>query len=96
MWPKYLPLATFAYKMFNTLNLRNYSPYELVFERKPKLLLNLETVPDIKVSGIFKDYCYTVGKGSTAPQYTGVIPATCTGPGELDSDLNKLGYHEQG
>ena len=29
MWPKYLPLATFAYNMFNTPNLRNFSPYEL-------------------------------------------------------------------
>ena len=38
------------------LNLANYSPYELVFGRKPKLLLNLDTLPDIKVSGTFKDY----------------------------------------
>ena len=29
MWPKYLPLATFAYNTFNTPNLGNYSPYEL-------------------------------------------------------------------
>ena len=40
MWPKYLPLATFVYNTFNTPNLANYSPYELVFDRKPKLLLN--------------------------------------------------------
>ena len=55
MWPKYLPLATFAY---NTLipKLSHFSPYELVFSRKPKLLLNLETTPDIKVSGTFRDY----------------------------------------
>ena len=31
IWPKYLPLATFAYNTFNTPNLGNYSPYELVF-----------------------------------------------------------------
>ena len=30
MWPKYLPLATFAYNMFNTPNLGNYIPYELI------------------------------------------------------------------
>ena len=36
--PKHLPLATFAYNTFNTPNLANYSPYELVFSRKPKLL----------------------------------------------------------
>ena len=56
MWPKYLPLATLAYNTFNTLNLAKYSPYKLVFIRKPKLLLDLETTPDIKVSGVFKDY----------------------------------------
>ena len=28
---KYLPLATFAYNTFNSPNLANYSPYELVF-----------------------------------------------------------------
>ena len=56
MWPKYLSIATFAYNTFNTPNLANFSPYELVFGRKPKVLLNLETTPDIKVAGTFKDY----------------------------------------
>ena len=56
MWPKYLPLATFAYNAFNTPKLANHSPYKLVFGRKPKLLLNLERMPDIKVSDTFKDY----------------------------------------
>ena len=56
MWPKYLSLATFAYNTFNSLNLVNYSPYELVFGRKQNILLNLDTMPDIKVSGTFKDY----------------------------------------
>ena len=40
MWHKYLPLATFAHNRFNSPNLANYSPYELVFGRKPKLLLD--------------------------------------------------------
>ena len=31
MWPKYLPLATFAYCTFNTPNIANFSLYELVF-----------------------------------------------------------------
>ena len=56
MWPKYLLLATFVYNTFNSPNLANFSPYELVYRRKPKILLNLETMPDIKVSGTFKDY----------------------------------------
>ena len=56
MWPKYLSLATFMYNTFNTPNLVNYSPYKLVFGRKPKILPNLETMPDIKVSSSFKEY----------------------------------------
>ena len=62
MWPKYLSLATFAYNTFNTANLANYSPYELVFRRKPKILLNLDTTPDIKVTGSFKEYYELLNK----------------------------------
>ena len=62
MWPKYLSLTTFAYNTFNTPNLVNFSPYELVFGRKPKVLLNLETMPDIKVAGTFKDYYNLLNK----------------------------------
>ena len=56
MLPKYLLLAIFVYNIFNTPNLVNFSPYELVFRRKPKVLLNLDTTLDIKVSGTIKDY----------------------------------------
>ena len=56
MWPTNLPLVTLAYNTFNTPNISNYSPYKLVFSRKPKLHLDLETTPDIKVSGMFKYY----------------------------------------
>ena len=56
MWPKYLLLVTLAHNTFNSPNLGNYSPYELVFGRKPKLLLDLETDPDINISGSYKDY----------------------------------------
>ena len=62
MWPKYLTLATFAYNTFNTPNLANLIPYELVFHRKPKLLLDLETNPDSEVSGQFKDYYLLLNK----------------------------------
>ena len=41
------------------LQTRNYSPYGLVFGRKPKILLDLETYLDIEVSGSYKDY-YTL------------------------------------
>ena len=56
MWPIILPLATLAYNAFNSPNLGYYSSYELVFSRKPKVLLDLEIEPGIKVSGTFKDY----------------------------------------
>ena len=62
MWPKYLPLAMFAHNTFNGLNLANYSPYELVFGRKPKLLLDLKSNPNIKVSGTFKGYYILLNK----------------------------------
>ena len=62
MWPKYLSLATFTYNTFNTLNLANYSLYELLFGRKPKILLNLETMPDIKVTGSFNKYYNLLNK----------------------------------
>ena len=55
-WHKFLSLATLAYNIFHTPNLGNYSPYELVFGRRPKILINIETDPDIKVSGTYKDY----------------------------------------
>ena len=56
MWTDYLLFATLAHNMYNSLNLSNYSPYELVFGRKPKMLLELETDPDIKVAVTFKEY----------------------------------------
>ena len=45
-----------AHNIYNSLNLSNYSQYELVFGRKLKLLLDLETDPDIKVSATYKEY----------------------------------------
>ena len=62
MWHKYLPLATFAHNTINSPNLANHSPYELVFGRTPKLLLDLEMDPDIKVSGTYKKYFTQLGK----------------------------------
>ena len=56
MWTTYLSLTTFAYNTFNSPNLGNYNPYELTFGRKHKLLLNVDTNPDIKVSRNFREY----------------------------------------
>ena len=62
MWPKYLPLAMFAYNMFNTPNLGNYSLHGLIFCRKPRSLLKLDSNSDIKVSGTFKEYYESLNK----------------------------------
>ena len=40
----------------------NHSPYKLVFGRKPKLLLDLEMDPDIKVLGRYREYFVQLGK----------------------------------
>ena len=48
--------------MFNTPNLGNYSPYELTFGRNPKVLPNLESNPDIRVSKTFKEYYELLNK----------------------------------
>ena len=55
-WHKFLSLATFAHNIFHTPNFGNYSPYELVFWRRPKIPINIETDLDIKISGTYKDY----------------------------------------
>ena len=62
MWHIYLPLATFSHNTFNSPNLANHSPYELVFGRKPKLLLDIETDPDVKVSGTYREHFLQLSK----------------------------------
>ena len=44
MWPKFSSLAALAYNTFNSQNIGNYNPYELVLGRKPKISLDLETL----------------------------------------------------
>ena len=61
-WNKLLCLATFAYNTFNTPNLCNLSPFELIFGRQPRIILDLETDPNIKVSGTYQDYCTLLKK----------------------------------
>ena len=58
-WNTFLCLATFVYNTFNTPNLCNHSPFELIFGRQPKILLHMETDPNTKVSGTYQDY-YTL------------------------------------
>ena len=69
MWPKYLLLTTFAYNTFNTPNLGNCSPYELTFGRKPKILVDVESNPDIKVSKSFREHYEFLNKRIKYLQY---------------------------
>ena len=62
LWKKYLSLTTFAYNTFNSPNLGKYSPFKLPFGRKPKMLLNTERNPDIRVSTNFKEYFELLNK----------------------------------
>ena len=62
MLHKYLPLATFAHNTFNSPNLANHSPYEFIFGRKPKLLLNLDTDLELRVSGTHREYLLQLRK----------------------------------
>ena len=60
--------------MFNSPNVANCSPYELVFGRKPKLLLDLETDSDIKISGTYKEYYLNYARGfSTCINYCKIL-----------------------
>ena len=61
-WNKLLCLASCTYNTFNTLYLCNHSPFELIFGRQPRILLHLETDPNIKVSGTYQDYCTLLSK----------------------------------
>ena len=56
MWIDYLLFTTLAHNTYNSPNVSNFAPYELVFGRKLKLLLDLETNPDIKVAAKYKEY----------------------------------------
>ena len=62
MWTKYVSLPLFAYNTFSSPNLGSHSPCELTFGRKPKLLLNVETNPYIKVSRNFREYHDSLNK----------------------------------
>ena len=52
----------FAYLMFNKQDLGNYNPYELILGRKTRPLLNLDSNPDIKISGTLKEHYEPLNK----------------------------------
>ena len=62
MWPKCLPLATFAYNTFNIPNLGSCRPYKLTFGRKPKVLINLSPTLISKCPEHFREYYELLNK----------------------------------
>ena len=52
----------YSYNTFCSPNLNGFSPYKLVFGRKPKLFIDLETGQNVKVSGTFMEYCDLLSK----------------------------------
>ena len=61
-WPLYLPISTLIYNCYNIPNLGGLSPFELVYEKKPKLFIDLETNSNVTVSRSFKDYYESLDK----------------------------------
>ena len=55
-WINLLPFSMAIYNGYNTPNLDNYSPFQLVFGHKMKLSTELELEPQTVVSGTFQDY----------------------------------------
>ena len=73
---KFLSLATFAYNTFHSPNLGNYSPFKLTLRRESRILLDLETNPDTKVSGTYKDYhTLLTKKVKISPKYATKLQA---------------------
>ena len=62
-WPKCIPLAMSSYNPFCGPNVNGFSPYELVFGRKPKALVDVETDPYVKISETHKKYYELLKKG---------------------------------
>ena len=56
MWQKIFIFGYVCLQHINTPNLGNHSPHELIFGRKSRSLLGLDSTPDIKVSGSFREY----------------------------------------
>ena len=46
----------YSYMTFCSPALNPLRPFELLFSRKPRMLIDLETDPNIKVSGNYKNY----------------------------------------
>ena len=54
-WHIYAKPCMLTYNSYATPNLDGFSPFELVFGRKPKIIPILEITPPIPVTGTFKD-----------------------------------------
>jgi hypothetical protein len=55
-WPEFVGASMLTHNAFATPNLGGFSPYELVFGRRAKIVPELEIVPEVPVTGTFKNY----------------------------------------
>ena len=60
----HVSIEPMVYNTFNSARQVNLSPYELILG-KPGLLLNMQTGPNVKLSGAFKDYYELLKKDSS-------------------------------
>jgi len=55
-WVRFVPTACYSYNTFSTPYLANYSPFELVYMREPKDLMNLSYRPLETLSQSYEEY----------------------------------------
>ena len=56
VWREYVDFAMLSYNSYSTPNFDGLCPFELVFGRKPNVLLLTEAMPQAPVSGTFREY----------------------------------------
>ncbi len=61
-WHIFLPFTMLSYNIYNTPNLDNYAPIEIVLGRKVKLNPQLEITPEVEVTRTHKEYVETLRK----------------------------------
>ena len=65
-WLQHLTFNMYSYNTFCSPNLHGLSPFELVFGRKPKMLIDVEIDLNIKVFVSYKEYYELL---NNRPQY---------------------------
>ena len=56
MWTHYLQTRTYSCNSFASPALNEFSPFQLTYGRTPKVLFEIERIPQEGTSGSFKEY----------------------------------------